>query len=269
MHRIVMLVVRAEMARRQRLTAVCRLAASVLDARARAVSQDRLAVRDIPEQVSALVDNAAGPVGEDKEFAGALLRLLAAAYEDAGRDTVEIPSAEAVPVAAEVLRTMRSPRDEEVPDDGHVPEAERGPPGRGGSQEDEEILQDREEESRRTRRCRRPRQRLILRPRLQAIWSRKCPERSRRPRLTCAHSSRPGRPRRRRVLGLAAAILILLGAGAGGVTLALTQAARRWPTLRPHRRACPRAGPDGRRLGSATGQPQRDRGVRSRDVRCP
>ena len=35
--------------------------------------------------------------------------------------------------------------------------------------------------------------------------------------------SRPGRPRRRRVLGLAAAILILLGAGAGGVTLALTQ----------------------------------------------
>ena len=54
MHRVVMLVVRAEMARRQRLTAVCRLAASVLDARARAVSQDRLAVRDVPEQVSAL-----------------------------------------------------------------------------------------------------------------------------------------------------------------------------------------------------------------------
>jgi tetratricopeptide (TPR) repeat protein len=77
MHRTVMLVVRAELARRQQLTAACRLAASVLEARAKAVAvpRNRPAVRDIPRQVSALMDNAAGPAGEDKDLARALLRL--------------------------------------------------------------------------------------------------------------------------------------------------------------------------------------------------
>ena len=73
---------RAETARRQRLTAVCRLAASVLEARARALamSLDHPPSRTSPNRYRALVDNAAVPVGEDKELTRALLRLLAAAF---------------------------------------------------------------------------------------------------------------------------------------------------------------------------------------------
>jgi len=77
-HCLVTRVVRDEMARGQRLTAVCRAAASVLGARAAALvgSQDRQAARDIPEQVAALMANAAGPAGEtDEELARVLLRL--------------------------------------------------------------------------------------------------------------------------------------------------------------------------------------------------
>ena len=77
-HRLVSQVVRDGLARREWLTSVCRAAASLLEARAQALagSQDRPAVRDIPEQVTALLDNAAGPaVQTDKELARVLLRL--------------------------------------------------------------------------------------------------------------------------------------------------------------------------------------------------
>jgi tetratricopeptide (TPR) repeat protein len=77
-HRLVMRVVRDELARQGRLTAVCRAAASVLDARARALrgSRDRLAIRDIPEQVAALQNNMAGPADTaDEELAESLLSL--------------------------------------------------------------------------------------------------------------------------------------------------------------------------------------------------
>ena len=65
MHRLVAQVVRNGLASRERLMAVCRAAASVLEAHAQALagSQDRPAVRDIPEQVAALLDNAAGLAG--------------------------------------------------------------------------------------------------------------------------------------------------------------------------------------------------------------
>jgi tetratricopeptide (TPR) repeat protein len=77
-HRQVMQVVRDLLARQRRLAAVCRAAASVLDNRAAALagSQDHVAVRDILEQMTALRDNAAGPVAEtDDELAKVLLSL--------------------------------------------------------------------------------------------------------------------------------------------------------------------------------------------------
>jgi tetratricopeptide (TPR) repeat protein len=78
MHRLLARVIREGLARRERLMAVCLAAASVLEARAEALagSEDRVAVRDIPQQVSALLDNAAGPEGEgDETLARVLLRL--------------------------------------------------------------------------------------------------------------------------------------------------------------------------------------------------
>jgi tetratricopeptide (TPR) repeat protein len=77
-HRQVMQVVRDLLARQGRLAAVCRAAASVLDTRAAALSgsQDHAAVRDILQQMTALWDNAAGPVAEaDDELASVLLSL--------------------------------------------------------------------------------------------------------------------------------------------------------------------------------------------------
>jgi tetratricopeptide (TPR) repeat protein len=77
-HRLVTQMVRDELLHKQRLTAVCRAAASVLEARAAALagSQDRHAARDILEQVAALLDNASGPASQtDEELAKALLRL--------------------------------------------------------------------------------------------------------------------------------------------------------------------------------------------------
>ena len=61
-HRLVLRVVRDTLAQQGRLAAVCRAAAAVLDARAGALagSLDRLAVRDVPEQVTALWQAAAG-----------------------------------------------------------------------------------------------------------------------------------------------------------------------------------------------------------------
>ena len=78
MHRLVAQVIRDWLVRRERLAAVCRVAASVLEARAitLARSQDRPAVRDVPQQVKALLENTAGLAGEaDKELARMLLRL--------------------------------------------------------------------------------------------------------------------------------------------------------------------------------------------------
>ena len=78
MHRLVARVVRDWLARRERLTAVGRVAASVLEARAITLgrSQDRPAVRDIPQQVEALLENTAGLAGEaDKDLARIMLRL--------------------------------------------------------------------------------------------------------------------------------------------------------------------------------------------------
>jgi hypothetical protein len=74
-HRLVSQVIRDGLTRRERLTAVCREAAAVLEARAQALagSQDRLAVRDIPVQVAALADRAAAAA--DTELARVLLRL--------------------------------------------------------------------------------------------------------------------------------------------------------------------------------------------------
>jgi tetratricopeptide (TPR) repeat protein len=77
-HRLVARVVRDGLARRKWLTSTCRAAGSVLEARARALagSQNRAAVRNFPEQVTALLDAAARCAGEaDKELARILLRL--------------------------------------------------------------------------------------------------------------------------------------------------------------------------------------------------
>ena len=78
MHRLVAQVVRNGLARRGRLGAVCWVAASVLEAHAIAVAgpQDRLAVRRIPQQVTALLNHTAElEEGADEELAEILLRL--------------------------------------------------------------------------------------------------------------------------------------------------------------------------------------------------
>jgi RNA polymerase sigma factor (sigma-70 family) len=78
MHRLVAQVVREGLVRRRRLETVCWVAASVLEAHAIAVvgSQDRPAVRGIPQQVTALLDHTAGLAGEaDEDPAKLLLRL--------------------------------------------------------------------------------------------------------------------------------------------------------------------------------------------------
>jgi tetratricopeptide (TPR) repeat protein len=77
-HRLVTRIVRDGLARRKWLTAVSRAAASVLEAHARtlAAAQNRPAVRAIPEQVMALLENTAGSAGEaDKDLARVVLRL--------------------------------------------------------------------------------------------------------------------------------------------------------------------------------------------------
>jgi RNA polymerase sigma factor (sigma-70 family) len=78
MHRLVAQVVRHGLIRRRRLGAVCWVAASVLEAHAIAVagSQDRSAVRRIPQQVTGLLDSTAELAeGADEELAEILLRL--------------------------------------------------------------------------------------------------------------------------------------------------------------------------------------------------
>ena len=76
-HRLVMRVVRDELARQGRLAAVCRDMVSVLQARAEALdgSDDRAAMRDMPEQITALRGNAVPAYEADDELAKMLLRL--------------------------------------------------------------------------------------------------------------------------------------------------------------------------------------------------
>jgi tetratricopeptide (TPR) repeat protein len=76
-HHLVRRTVRDELAGRELLTSLCLAVASMLEAHANALvgSPDRQAVRDIPEQVVALLASAAVPSGEiDEELARALLR---------------------------------------------------------------------------------------------------------------------------------------------------------------------------------------------------
>ena len=78
MHRLIAQVVGDGLTRRQRLTAVCLAVTFVLDAYARAYagSQDRRAVRGIPQHVTALLGHMAEPSkGADEELASVLLRL--------------------------------------------------------------------------------------------------------------------------------------------------------------------------------------------------
>ena len=77
MHRLVAQVIRGGLVRRQRWAAACRAGASVLEGYSVALagSQDRPAVRDIPRQVTALLDNTAGLEEVDGELAESLLRL--------------------------------------------------------------------------------------------------------------------------------------------------------------------------------------------------
>ena len=76
-HRLVLRVVRERLAEQGQVAAVFRGAASVLDAHAAALagSQDRLAVRDVAEQVAALRQAVAGLGDEPGELEAALLRL--------------------------------------------------------------------------------------------------------------------------------------------------------------------------------------------------
>ena len=73
-HRLVLQLVREKLARRGRLTAVCRSAASVLEARAGALTEtlDRPALREITQQVMALLGIIGGA---DKEMATLALQL--------------------------------------------------------------------------------------------------------------------------------------------------------------------------------------------------
>ena len=77
MHPLVAQVVRAGLARTERLTAVCRAVASVLHARADAAagSEDRAAVRDIPRQVTALLASAGPAARANERLASVMLRL--------------------------------------------------------------------------------------------------------------------------------------------------------------------------------------------------
>jgi tetratricopeptide (TPR) repeat protein len=77
-HRLIMRVVRDELARQQRLIAACRAAAATLDGWAEEIeaTEDRTAMRDVTRQIKALLENAAKPANEDDgELAPSLLSL--------------------------------------------------------------------------------------------------------------------------------------------------------------------------------------------------
>ena len=77
-HRLVTRMVREELVRREQLTVVCRTVAWALETRAKSLvgSQDRSAVREIPQQVTALLKNTPRSAAEaDNKLATLLLRL--------------------------------------------------------------------------------------------------------------------------------------------------------------------------------------------------
>jgi RNA polymerase sigma factor (sigma-70 family) len=83
LHPAVARVIRNELDRRHMMTSVCEAAVFVLDVYSRALvgSQDRRAVREIPQQVTALLDSLARPATEvDEELAWLLLRLRFVAF---------------------------------------------------------------------------------------------------------------------------------------------------------------------------------------------
>ena len=111
MHRLVAQVVRDGLVRQRRLGEVCWVAASVLEAHAIAVagSRDRPAVRRIPQQVTALLDNTAELAGEaDEELAEILLRLRFIALYHLIELGDSIPQAVAVgePLTADLDRLL-------------------------------------------------------------------------------------------------------------------------------------------------------------------
>jgi RNA polymerase sigma factor (sigma-70 family) len=111
MHPLVAQVVRDGLARRRRLGAVCWVAASVLEAHAIAVagSQDRPAVRRIPPQVTALLNNTAELAAEaDEDLAEIMLRLRFISLYHLIELGDSIPQAIAVgePLAAELERLL-------------------------------------------------------------------------------------------------------------------------------------------------------------------
>ena len=107
MHRLVAWVIRDELARRERLTAGCRSAASMLEARLETVagSPDRQAVRDFPEQVAAVAANAGGA---DRELTMVLLRLRLLALHHLMKLDDAMPQVIAVgaPLLADLERTL-------------------------------------------------------------------------------------------------------------------------------------------------------------------
>ncbi len=110
-HRLIMRVVRDRLARWGRLTEVCRAVASVLDANAEALkeSQDRRALRDVPRQVAALLDNMPGSPGEaDEDLARVLLspRFWALHYLNELGDSAAQAIAVGEPLTADFERVL-------------------------------------------------------------------------------------------------------------------------------------------------------------------
>jgi len=76
-HRLVLRMVREHLGRRERLAQVCRRVAPALQDRAQALAEstDRVAIRDIPQQITALAHNARPVAAADAELTRILLRL--------------------------------------------------------------------------------------------------------------------------------------------------------------------------------------------------
>jgi tetratricopeptide (TPR) repeat protein len=111
MHPLIARVLMDRLARRGRLTAVCRAAAFALDAHAAAVagSPDRAALRDVPEQVAAVLTNAGQAAGKaDHELAGLLLRIRFWALHCLNRlgDSTQQAIAVGEPLIADLQRAL-------------------------------------------------------------------------------------------------------------------------------------------------------------------
>jgi len=109
-HRLVMRVLRDSLAQQGRLAAVCKAAATVLDARAGALagSQERLAVRDIPEQVAALQQTTAGLADETDQLEARLLdiRSWALYYLNQLKDSAQQAVAFGQPLVVDLKRVL-------------------------------------------------------------------------------------------------------------------------------------------------------------------